>query len=128
MENAKKTIFSDKGIGYLSTVALLAKFIAILLIFQIGFMLYNFYHYYAIFTSGNMLSSVSYLTSSIMRTILLLASVFFLFQFSNKIEIAKRSTQIDDWNKAFTFLRNYLIALILLSFTWIFSTIFNFFL
>lgn len=123
MENVNKSIFTDSSLSYLSTAANMAKVIAILTIFKIGFLAYFLFSYYGNFSSDIGAFAIRYFGSSISNIGLSIISVIFLFLFSNKIDQAKRSSQIEDWNGAFAFFRNYLVVFIIISINWMFFAI-----
>jgi hypothetical protein len=126
MENVNKSIFTDVSLSYLSTASNMAKLIAILTIFKIGFLFYFMYSYYGTFSSGMETFAIRYFGSSIFDISLSIISVIFLFLFSNKIDIARHSQQIEDWNSAFVFFRNYLVVFIIISINWIFFALLQF--
>lgn len=126
MENTKKSLFTKDSLSYLSTAASMAKIIAVLTIFKIGFLLYFLYSYYGHFSSGDNMFAIRYFGSSISNIFLSIISAIFLFLFSNKIEQAKRSNEVNNWNSAFSFFRNYLVVFIIISVNWIFFAILQF--
>ncbi|MGK0387919.1 MAG: hypothetical protein ACI94Y_000646 [Maribacter sp.] len=126
MENVNKSIFTDSSLSYLSTASNMAKLIAILTIFKIGFLFYFLFSYYGIFSSGIDSYAIRYFGSSISNIGLSIISATFLFLFANKIDMAKGSHQIEDWNNAFAFFRNYLIVFIIISINWIFFALIQF--
>lgn len=128
MENTNKSILTDKSLAYMTTVSNMAKIIAILMMLKIGFRfyyLYKFYEYYSTTSSG---SGLRYFGNSLSYILLSVISTIFLILFSSKIDQAKRSNQIEDWNSAFAFFRNYLMVSIIISISWMFFAFLQYFL
>lgn len=123
MENRNTSIFTANSLAYLSTASNMAKIIAVLTIFKIGFLSYFLLRYYSSFSSDMGGFAIRYFGSSISNIGLSVISAVFLFLFSNKIDMAKRSNQIEDWNSAFGFFRNYLIVFIIISVNWMFFSL-----
>ncbi len=126
MEISNEKSFSRETLGHIQTASYIALFIAILVFVRMCFTLYNVISYYFVFSdSFSDGTYLRYLGSSLLGTLFSSISLFFLIMFYNYGTQLVRNETARNWEKIFSYLRNYLIISAIISFNWLVFYVFS---